>query len=231
MFLFLSHELDPNGLAWPGEPVVKVQQCTDVSDDCPFCSFISTLPNHFGTHMDAPRHFVKNGISINELPIEYFCHKKVALLEIPKKEAEGITKEDLIPYKELLSNVSFALIRTGFEKHKFTNPLHYQNEGPYIAPSAGDYLSEEFPNLKGIGMDFLAIGSPSKKVPKGELPPDCHRHILGYYTGKFVTAIEDMHLSEIPANANILQFFNAPLRIKGLDSSQVVCIAEIDTDK
>ena len=180
--------------------------------------------------MDAPRHFVKNGLSINELPLEYFCHKKVAILEIPKDDAQGITKEDLIPFRHILSKVTFALIRTGFEKYKFTEPLRYQNEGPYIAPSAGQYLSEEFPNLKGIGMDFLAIGSPSKSIPTTEQPPDCHRHLLGYYTGKFVTAIEDMHLSDIPKNANIIQFFNAPLRIKGLDSSQVVCIAEIESN-
>ena len=178
MYLFLSHKLDPEGFAWPGEPVIKVEQMTDVSEDCPFCSFISTLPNHFGTHMDAPRHFVKNGISINELPIEYFFHKETALLEIPKSDAQGITKEDIEPFADVLSQVSFALIRTGFEQYKFTEPERYQKEGPYIAPSAGIYLSENFPDLKGIGMDFLAIGSPSDKVPEGELPPDCHRNIL-----------------------------------------------------
>ena len=64
MFMFLSHPLDPEGYAWPGEPVVKTTQCTDVSDDCPFCSFVSELPNHCGTHMDAPRHFVKDGVSM-----------------------------------------------------------------------------------------------------------------------------------------------------------------------
>lgn len=228
MFLFLSHPLDPKGLAWPGEPVISVKQCTDVSEDCPFCSYVSTLPNHFGTHMDAPRHFVKDGISINELPMEYFCHTKVALLEIPKEDAQGITEEDLKPYESLLREVSFAFLRTGFEKYKFTQPERYQKEGPYIAPSAGRYLSDSFPNLKGVGMDFLAIGSPSAKVPQGELPPDCHRNILGYYTGRFVTAVEDMHLSELPEGANIVRFFNAPLRIVGLDSSQVVCIAEIE---
>lgn len=228
MYLFLSHPLDPNGLAWPGEPVVQVKQCTDVSEDCPFCSFVSTLPNHFGTHMDAPRHFVKDGLSINELSMEYFCHDKAALLEIPKSDAQGITQADLEPFEETLKNVSFALLRTGFEQYKFTDPIRYQMEGPYIAPSAGRYLSEQFPNLKGIGMDFLAIGSPSSKVPEGELPPDCHRNILGYYTGKFVTGIEDMHLSELPEGAKIVRFINAPLRILGLDSSQVVCIAELE---
>ena len=228
MFMFLSHPLDPNGYAWPGEPVVSIQQCTDVTEECPFCSFVSTLPNHFGTHMDAPRHFVKDGLDINQLGIEYFAHKDVALLEIPKEPAQGIYKEDLEPYADILSKVSFALIRTGLEKYRDTDQNIYQNEGAYIAPSAGDYLTENFPNLKGIGMDFLAIGSASSTCPEGELPPDCHRHILGYYTGKFCTGVEDMHLSELPKDAQILRFVKAPLRILGLDSSQVVCIAEIE---
>ncbi len=228
MFMFLSHPLDPADLAWPGEPTVKTKRCTDVTEECPFSSFITELPNHCGTHMDAPRHFVKDGLNINELGIEYFCHKNVALLEIPKDNAEGVTADDLKPFADTLSKVSFALIRTGFERWRKEDPKRYQNEGPYIAPSAGDYLTENFPNLKGIGMDFLAIGSPSSKVPEGQLPPDCHRHILGYYTGKFCTGVEDMHMSEIPKGKKILQFFNAPLRIVGLDSSQVVCIAEIE---
>ena len=228
MFMFLSHPLDPNGYAWPGEPVVSIKQCTDVCEETPFASFISTLPNHFGTHMDAPRHFVKDGLDINQLGIEYFAHKDVALLEIPKGPAEGIYKEDLEPFADTLAKVSFALIRTGMEKYRDTDQNIYQNEGAYIAPSAGDYLTENFPNLKGIGMDFLAIGSASASCPEGELPPDCHRHILGYYTGKFCTGVEDMHLSELPKDAKIVRFFNAPLRILGLDSTQVVCIAEIE---
>lgn len=228
MFMYLSHPLDPRDLAWPGEPVVKVIRCTDVTEDCPFSSFISEVPNHCGTHMDAPRHFVKEGLSINELPMEYFCHKDVVLLEIPKGEAEGITKEDLEPYAALLAKVSFAFLRTGFEKYRTEKPLIYQSEGPYIATSAGQYLSDNFPNLKGVGIDFLSIGSPSSRIPEAENPKHCHQAILGYHTGRFTTVIEDMHLSELPKGAKITQFFNAPLRIVGLDSSQVTCIAEIE---
>ncbi|EXI62760.1 cyclase [Mannheimia granulomatis] len=228
MFMYLSHPLDPKDLAWPGEPVVEINRCTDICEKTPFSSFITKLPNHCGTHMDAPRHFVKDGLSINELPIEYFCHKQVALLEIPKGEAEGITKEDLLPYADILSKVSFAFFRTGFEKYRAENPTIYQNECPYIATSAGEYLSDNFPNLKGVGIDFLALGSPSSRVPEEENPKNCHRAILGYYTGRFTTVIEDMHLAELPKNVKFKQFFNAPWRIVGLDSSQVTCIVEIE---
>lgn len=228
MFMFLSHPLDPAGYAWPGEPVVKERQCTEITDDCPFESHMTELPNHCGTHMDAPRHFVPGAKSINDLGIEYFAHKDVALLDIPKGAREGVTADDLKPYADILGKVSFALIRTGFEKYRETDQDAYQCNGPYIAPSAGDYLTENFPNLKGIGMDFLAIGSPAPEIPEEDSPPECHRHILGYYTGKFCTAVEDMHLSELPKDAKILRFFNAPLRVVGLDSSQVVCMAELE---
>lgn len=207
--------------------MVSTKRCTDVSEETPFSSFISEVPNHCGTHMDAPRHFVKDGLDINELGIEYFCHKDVALLEIPKEKREGITREDLEPYADILGKVSFALLRTGFEKYRDTDQDAYQCNGPFIAPSAGDYLTENFPNLKGVGMDFLAIGSASPEVGDENSPPECHRHMLGYYSGKFCTGVEDMHLSELPKDAKIVRFFNAPLRILGIDSSQVTCIAEL----
>lgn len=228
MFMFLSHPLDPEGYAWPGEPIVSTQQCTDVTDDFPFCSYLSTIPNHYGTHMDAPRHFVRDGIPIGDLPIEYFCHTEVALLDIPKGPVEGIYKKDLEPYADTLSKVSCALIRTGMEQYRDTNKDIYQKQGAYLAPDAGRYLSEEFPNLKVIGIDFLAIGSASPDCPEGEFPPDCHRHLLGYYTGKFVCAIEDMHLADLPKDAKIVRFHNSPLLIKGIDSTQVVCVAEVE---
>lgn len=228
MFVYLSYPLDPNDLAWPGEPTVKTQRCTDVSEDCLFSSFLTELPNHCGTHMDAPRHFVKDGLDINQLPIEYFCHKQVALLEIPKGEAEGITKEDLEPYADILADVSFAFLRTGFGKYRTENPELYQCEGPYIAPSAGLYLSDNFPKLKGVGIDFLSIGSPSSRIADENNPKNCHQAILGYHTGRFTTVIEDMNLAPLPKGAKIKQFFNLPLRIVGLDSSQVTCVAELE---
>ncbi len=228
MFQLLSHPLDPAGYAWPGEPVVKTRQCTDVNEVTPFCSFVSELPNHCGTHMDAPRHFVRDGKSINELSLDYFCHSEVALIDVPKEAVGGVTKEDLEPYADIIGKVSFLLIRTGFEQYRETNQDLYQNKGPYIATSAGKYLTDNFPNLKGIGVDFLAVGTPSPDVPEGENPMEVHRNLLGYYTGRFVTAVEDMHLSDLPAGKKITRFFNAPLLIVGLDSSQVTCIAEIE---
>ncbi len=42
MFMYLSHPLDPKDLAWPGEPVVEVNRCTDI---CEKRHLVVLLPN------------------------------------------------------------------------------------------------------------------------------------------------------------------------------------------
>lgn len=221
MYYFLSHPLDPHDIAWPGEPVLQVKQCTQAGKDSVFSSFLSTVPNHFGTHMDAPSHFVPGRVSINELPIEYFCHEKVLLIDVPKGKAEGVMPEDLKGYEEQIQDVTCLLIRTGFERYRREEPEVYQNEGPHLHPETGKYLVSTFPDLKCVGFDFLSVGTPAN-----DLGADAHQQLLGYHTEKFVCAIEDMLLSEI-GDKKIKRLFNAPLRIVGVDSSQVTVIAEV----
>ena len=151
----------------------------------------------------------------------------MALLEIPKGPAEGIYKEDLNRCGYLIESFLCS------DPHRHgeipeTDQNIYQNEGVYIAPSAGDYLTEEFPNLKGIGMDFLAIGSASSKCPEGELPPDCHRHLLGYYTGSLSPVWKICIYRRFRREQRSQDFSMRRFASKGLDSSQVVCIAEIE---
>ena len=195
MYEFLSHLLDPAAPHWPGTPAVAATQDTEIGDECPYASWTMTVPNHFGTHMDAPRHFVPGGIKITDLPIEYFTHDRVLCL----------------------------LIRTGYEKYRTEDPTRYETLSPHVHPETCKYLVETFPDLLVIGFDFLALGTPAN-----DLAPVAHRQLLGFDPNqkKFVTCIEDMHLSALPAGCKIKRFFNLPLRVINVDSSVVTCVAE-----
>ena len=221
MNIFLSYPLDPNDLAWPGEPVIKVRQCTEIGDETPFNSFMSELPNHCGTHYDAPKHFNPDGLRINELPIDYFVFKKVLLLDIPKNACEGVTIEDLKKHEDEIQQADLLLIRTGFGEVRKTDPKKYQMEGPFLRPETCLYMVNTYKNLKCVGFDFLAIGSPCN-----DLAAPAHQNLLGLNTEKFITAIEDMNLSELKGKINFV--VAAPLRIVGVDSSQVSVIADLD---
>lgn len=60
-----------------------------------------------------------------------------------------------------------------------------------------------------------------------DLAAPAHQNLLGFNTEKFITAIEDMHL-EVLGDKKINSVTAAPLRIVGLDSSQVSVIADIE---
>ena len=218
MYEFLSHLLDPAAPHWPGTPAVAATQDTEIGDECPYASWTMTVPNHFGTHMDAPRHFVPGGIKITDLPIEYFTHDRVLFID-----AEGVMPEDLKPYEEEIKKVSCLLIRTGYEKYRTEDPTRYETLSPHVHPETCKYLVETFPDLLVIGFDFLALGTPAN-----DLAPVAHRQLLGFDPNqkKFVTCIEDMHLSALPAGCKIKRFYNLPLRVINVDSSVVTCVAE-----
>lgn len=225
MFMFLSHKLDPTESAWPGEAVLSVEKDSQIGKDGkPFNSVISHLPNHFGTHFDAPCHFVPGGIPMHELPIDYYAYKEeeIFLIDAPKKPREIVTVEDIKPYADKIKDAKLLLIRTGFEKYRFDEPSIYQNEGPCLHPDLCRYLVENFENLLCVGLDFLSIGSPCN-----DLGADAHQWLLGMHTEKFITAIEDMML--MPLGDKVIKRVTlGPLRIIGADSSQVSIIAEVE---
>ena len=224
MRTYLSYILDPKDLVWPGEPNIEVTHCTSISGDCLYNSFCSRLPNHCGTHYDGPWHFNPDGVKFTQLPMEYFWFDKVVAIDAPKKPGEGVVPEDLKPYMEEIAGADLLLIKTGFAKVREEEPEVYQLNGPYLTPEVSEYLVEEFPDLRTVGMDFLSIGSPSN-----DLSAKSHQILLGCHSKHFVTGIEDMDLRPLYNNpARIRQVIAAPLRIVGVDSSQVCVIAELE---
>ncbi|MBP5595243.1 MAG: cyclase family protein [Pseudobutyrivibrio sp.] len=219
---YLSYILDPNDLVWPGEPNIEVTHCTEIKGDCKYNSFMSKLPNHCGTHYDGPWHFNPDGIKFTQLPMDYFWFDKVAVVDVPKKPKEGVEPEDLIPFEKEIEEASLLLIKTGFAFVRQDQPEVYQKQGPYLSPAVAKYLVDRFPNLHTVGFDFLSIGSPSN-----DLSAESHQILLGCHSKHFVTGIEDMDLRPLyETDAKIRQVIAAPLRIAGVDSSQVCVIAD-----
>lgn len=223
---YLSYILEPGVPVWPGEPGIEITQCSSISEGDTCNTFTSVLPDHCGTHYDAPWHFNPLGPKITELPIEYFWFENVFELDLPKKAGEGVLAEDLKPWEEEIRKADLLLIRTGFSSVRHEDPEVYGHNGPYLSPEAAEYLVREFPELRTVGLDFLSVGSPAN-----DLAEAAHRMLLGCFTEHFVTAIEDMDLSCLhEKHGKIRRVIAAPLRIAGTDSSQVCVIAEFDEE-
>ncbi|MFL6823708.1 MAG: cyclase family protein, partial [Xanthobacteraceae bacterium] len=98
----LSRELYHRTPTYPGQPPIihgiwKTHEESFVESGNVHgnCVMFFSMPDHGGTHIDAPRHFGMSGIPIDEYPLEY-CYVKGICLDLrhipPKAE---ITPSDL----------------------------------------------------------------------------------------------------------------------------------------
>lgn len=226
MFIHLSHIIDPEDGAFPGEPTAKVHEDSVHSDTQPFNSYMIDLPNHCGTHMDGPRHFNSHGTNFSELGIEKFAFMgdEIVVIDLPEMNKEGaiVNKAAVEPFADQIKGKRLLIIRTGFEEHKKGNPDLYENRGPALHPDLCEWLNKDFPELDSIGMDWLSVASPLY-----DFGPEAHHWLLGNYTGHTITAIEDMSLKEL-GDKKIKVLTMGPLRIKDVDSAPVNIMALVE---
>ncbi|HHT45364.1 MAG TPA: cyclase family protein [Fastidiosipila sp.] len=222
MYKRLSYNLNDQAPGWPNNPKIELKPKGLISTGGSSNSYLVTLFNHFGSHMDAPKHFNDDGPAIAELPFDRFIFHKPLLLDIPKSFKEGVMPEDLMPHAEKIGEADLLMIRSGFSQYRETDPDRYSKEGPYVSSDACRYLMDHFKNLSGLAVDWVSLASPSNN--DGKL---AHQHLLKNYD-HFVTIIEDIDMRGLKQET-LRKVFSIPLFIDGIDSSPVTVFAEIAT--
>src|SRR5207237_5847829 len=75
----LSHDLSASTPTFGGErDAFRYEKLTDVERDG-YASGAVRLPEHFGTHVDAPGHFIKGGATIDRLDVRRFIAPAVVI--------------------------------------------------------------------------------------------------------------------------------------------------------
>ena len=111
------------------------------------------IPNHIGTHIDSPRHFFKEGNTIDKYPPEFWISKNIKIIDLPIKKARWILPEDLDGKLSLKTDC--ILIRTGFQQRG--NKEAYFKDNPGLDPELGKWLRSNYPTVKFVGVDFISI--------------------------------------------------------------------------
>lgn len=225
MRLPISHPIEAGRPGWPGNEIYEIEQVRslargDVNNSC-----IVRMHEHYGTHMDAPRHFNAVGPAISELPFDRFFYERPLLLDIPKGSLERLEPEDFQPYEAQIAAADVLLLRTGFERYRGSDPRKYQMESPAISARGCEYLVKAFGgHLKTVCLDFQSLGNASDTSGDGA---EAHRWMLGAYTDEFICVVEDASLAGIPAGARLAAAATVPLRTVGTDSGPVTAWVEV----
>ncbi|WP_420147257.1 cyclase family protein [Spirosoma sp.] len=164
------------------------------------------MGSHQGTHLDAMYHFLDDGKTLDQMPLEWF-YGKVHVLRIPKAAREEITVEDFLPYEHLLVPEAKIIYETGWYKH-FGKDDFFENF-PSLTQEASTYLADR--NIRMLGMD-----TPTPSRDWYEV-----HHIL---LKKEIVIVESLtNLDQVPDEFTFMGF---PLNLQGRDGSPIRAVAQ-----
>jgi kynurenine formamidase len=211
------------------EPVYKAKVVATIAKDKYFAREIS-LPEHFGTHIDAPAHFVPGLWTVDEIPAERLVAPLI-VVDVSAKVAQNpdylVSVEDISRWEEANGQIPFGAVviaNTGWAS-RWSSSQQYRNADakgvmhfPGYSLDAAKFLIEAR-NVVGLGIDTLSIDyGPSEDFP-------VHQYGLAHS----VYNLENVaNLKKVPEKGAILVV--APMKLEGGSGSPVRLLALLPQD-
>ncbi|MDJ0985057.1 MAG: cyclase family protein [Desulfobacterales bacterium] len=162
----ISVPLSPHLPVWPGDRQIVLERYHalsrgDTSNDTRLVCSV-----HSGTHVDAPLHFVENGASVEQLPLDVLMGPAV-VVELP--EIDVITPEQL-DAQELPPSTQRLLLKTK-NSRLWDHPDHKFNpEFVALSAASADWMVDQ--GIRLVGIDYLSIQLYD------DVEPQTHRTLL-----------------------------------------------------
>jgi len=173
--LDLTHALTEKSPFWPGEDYQPFQLRTIATlEKNGVSSKAFAMPEHFGTHLDAPCHFEAGQPTVDQIAEADLFAPGIVIDATMAAEVDAdyrLTVADLTSWEQTNGEIpsrAVVLLRTGWGRHWDSN-ARYRNQDslgrmhfPGFSAEAARWLVKER-NVRGIGIDTLSIDhGPSK---------------------------------------------------------------------
>ncbi|HEY1784732.1 MAG TPA: cyclase family protein [Pirellulales bacterium] len=198
----LTWPLNEKGAYWPGDDYKPFELRTIATlEKNGVLSKAFCMPEHQGTHIDAPNHFEPNQPSVDRIaPTDLFAEG--VLIDISAQAAANadyaLGLADVEAWEQKHGRIpdrAIVLLKTGWGRH-FENPVRYRNQDatgrmhfPGFSAEAVRFLIERR-DVRGIGLDTLSLDP-------GQSRDFAVHHLLGR-AGRY--GLENLaSLDELPA--------------------------------
>ena len=187
----ISLKLSGETVRWVTAAPFELEERRRMSKGDPNNSSALNMSVHSGTHIDAPFHFVADGNTIDQLPVERFIGPAL----VYAVEAERyITKEHVAGIR--LDGATRVLFKT-----RNSALLHKQEYDPdFVAFSVEAAQSLVELRVELVGLDYLSVAQADEQVP-------VHRAFLDHG----VVLLEGIDLSEVAPGRYELMCLPIPL--------------------
>ncbi len=166
-----------------------------------------SMATHQGTHVDAMYHFLDDGKTIDQMPLDWF-YGEAAVLRIAKRSREEITPDDFRPFEGLLQPGAKIIYETGW--HRRFGTEEFFSDFPSLTQEAARYLASR--KIRMLGMD-----TPTPSRDWYEV-----HHILLAKESEIVVVEALANLDRVPDR---FVFSGFPLNIQGRDGSPIRAVA------
>jgi kynurenine formamidase len=133
LWVILSHKLGVKTPSFSAGPSLTITPIKEMKMGGSSNSYTLSLPNHLGTHIDAPKHVDDGGKAISDYPFDAFVFLHPLVLEMPKGESELVTLEELKEHKGEIEKADLLLLRTRFQVYRDKDPAKYMNMNPGVS--------------------------------------------------------------------------------------------------
>ena len=187
----ISLKLSGETVRWVTAPPFELEERRRMSKGDPNNSSALNMSVHSGTHIDAPFHFVADGNTIDQLPLERFIGPAL----VYAVEAERyITKEHVAGIR--LDGATRVLFKT--KNSALLRKQEYDPDFVAISVEAAQSLVELGVEL--VGLDYLSVAHADEQVP-------VHRAFLDHG----VVLLEGIDLSAVAPGRYELMCLPIPL--------------------
>jgi arylformamidase len=197
----ISLTITPDLPVWPGDPALVLEQTMSISKGEVANVTRINSSVHVGTHIDAPRHFIDGGRTIEQLPLEVLtgpCY----VAQLPDG-VEAITSE-VLERTEITSEMKRVLFGTRNSHLWARGESKFQTDFVGITEDGAEWLVERGVQL--VGVDYLSVAPYSDVIPT---------HLVLLRQG--VIVVEGLNLSNVMRG--FYDLYCLPLKIAGSDGA------------
>jgi arylformamidase len=188
---------------WPGQPRVEIEplSCIDRGDQANESRL--NLGSHTGTHVDAPYHFVEQGLTVDKLPLDLLVGPAF-VAEVDGLDGNRIDVYDLASL-HFPRDTTRLLIKTSNSQFWEDGLIEFEREYVHLDPKTAKWLVGRGIHL--LGIDYLSVEA------YGERDFRVHHTLLE----AGVVIVEGLNLSRVPAGP--CQLLCLPLKVEGIDGA------------
>lgn len=196
----ISLTISPSLFGWPGDGMPQMERVLKMEDgDIANVTHLN-MSAHTGTHIDAPYHFLKDGNTVENLPLDIL----IGQAQVIEITGEPILTAQVLKEAKIPPNTKRLLIKTQNSEQWKCGAKEFIEDYVAISGDGAEYLVELGVQL--VGVDYLSVAPFDAPIPT-------HRTLLG----ASVVIIEALNLADIEPGTYTL--YCLPLKLAGADGA------------